>query len=601
MRLHARNSTAEVITRIAAVSATAQPNVFQATLSTNADVRRGSYTERLGRWNAFPSRVPLLDSHRRDSVDAVIGYCDNIRTEGGNILADVHISESRSQLVTLVREGALQEVSIGFSAQNWVDSTSGGDRIRTGEGLTLRETSLVVLGADPGARLGRGDDASRIRDLAETLRVPATVAEGLITRNTAWEEARGELISAATRQQAAVTVRTSYSTALGPSDHARAMGEALAHRMGARNELSTMAQTYANDRFPMLCRRLLDMSGISTTGLSEAAIIKRVLTTSDFPILTGEFLNLLLMAGYRAAPSPLMALARNMTVPDFHDVHLARLSQSPLLAPIAETGEVTFGALAESEEKFRVTRWGKGLTISFVLMVNDRLNAVSDQIRAWGYSVAQTEAQQLIALLTQNAGLGPILHDGKPLFDATHLNLLTPAAAPSEDSFDQARVAMRRMTDRFGELLGLTPAYVLCPPELETICKKLVAAITATMTIDVNAFVGWQVLTDPRLTDTERYYFFADPNLAPVFAHAVLSGFESPRVESQIDFMTDNIAVKCTHNFGFGVIDYVGASTNHGAPPTLMLAKATPEPEKGKAHEAHESAHHDPRRPSRNA
>src|SRR5215471_8678506 len=138
MRLHLRNSNADVITRIAAVSATATPNVFQATLSTNADVRRGTHIERLGRWNTFPSRVPLLDSHRRDSVDAVVGYVDNIRAEAGNILADVHISESRPQLATLVREGALSEVSIGFSAQQWVDSTANGERIRTGEGLTLR-------------------------------------------------------------------------------------------------------------------------------------------------------------------------------------------------------------------------------------------------------------------------------------------------------------------------------------------------------------------------------------------------------------------------------------------------------------------------------
>jgi hypothetical protein len=124
---------------------------------------------------------------------------------------------------------------------------------------------------------------------------------------------------------------------------------------------------------------------------------------------------------------------------------------------------------------------------------------------------------------------------------------------------------MRRMQDRFGELLGLTPMYVLVPPELETAVRKLVAAVNAIATFQVNPFAGWQVLVDARLVDAKRYYFFADPALAPVFVRASLAGFEGPRIESQVDFMTDNTAVKCTHNFGFGVADYVGASTNEGA------------------------------------
>jgi hypothetical protein len=538
--------------------------MFQATLSTGADVRRGTHIERLGAWRPFPSRVPLLDSHRRDSVDAVVGFVDNIRSESGNILADVHISESRPQLATLVREGALQELSIGFSAQNWVDSTHNGERIRTGENLTLREASLVVLGADPGARLGRADDATQIRDLAATLRLPTSVAEGLITRGVTFDDARGELVSAASRQ--AVTVHTSYgATSIGPSDAARAMGEALAHRMGARNELSAMAAPYVNDRFPQLCRRLADMSNISTTGLSDGSIVKRVMTTSDFPVLMGEFLTVVFMAGYRTAPSPLMALVKNMTAADFRSIHLPRLSQSPQLQPILESGEITFGALSESEESFKLTRWGKGLSITFEVMLNDRLNVISDQIRSWGVAVSQTEAAQLIAYLTQNGGLGPTMHDTKPLFDPTHKNVLTPAAAPSETSFDQGRVTMRRQTDRFGMLLGLEPVYVLVPPEQETLAKKQVASVQATEVNQVNPFVGWTVLTDARLADTKRWYLFAPADSAPVFARATLSGFENPMVQSMVAFETDAVLVKCTHSFGYGVVDFPGASTNQGA------------------------------------
>jgi prohead serine protease len=566
IRLTTRAADAAVFTRVASVAATATPNVFQATLSTNADVRRAGFVERLGRWNAFPARVPLLDSHRRESVESVVGYADNIHAENGNVVADLHISETRATIATLMREGALNNVSIGFSAESWRDATEGGERVRIGEGLTLREASVVVIGADPGART-RGDEstADRIRDLAETLRVPTNVAEELVTRNLSFDDARGELVRAASQRNQRIDTRSVvYSvTDTAPADHARALGQALAARLGAGNAVSELGRAFTQDRFPQLARRLLEVSSISTVGLSEAAIVKRVLTTSDFPIMMGEFLNVTLMAGYRAAPSPLMGLVRDTTVTDFRDVHLPRLSQSPLLEPILETGEVSFGALQESEESFKVTRWGKGLMVSFVLLVNDRLGAITDQIRSWGASVSATEAREIDRYLTMNGGLGPSMADGLPLFNAAHGNLLLPPSAPSEESFDQARVAMRRMQDRFGQLLGLTPVFVLVPPELETLARKLTATIQATITDDVNVF-SWTVLVDSRLTDPKRWYVFADPNAAPVFMRATLSSFESPVVQSQVDFMTDNVVIKCTHNFGFGVVDYVGAESNAG-------------------------------------
>jgi hypothetical protein len=126
------------------------------------------------------------------------------------------------------------------------------------------------------------------------------------------------------------------------------------------------------------------------------------------------------------------------------------------------------------------------------------------------------------------------------------------------------RIQPLKRTARYGELLGLAPAYMLVPPEFETAVGKLVATVTATATIDVNAFGSWTVLVDARLADPKRWYLFASPDAAPVFVRAVLAGFEAPSVQSQIDFMTDNTVVKVNHNFGFAVADCVGGSTNQG-------------------------------------
>ena len=105
--LYTRAASDAVITRIASLAPGTQANVFTATLSTNSDVRRSNHIERLGAWKAFPARVPLLDSHRRESVENVIGHCDNIRMEGGAVVADLHVSETRPNVATLMREGSL--------------------------------------------------------------------------------------------------------------------------------------------------------------------------------------------------------------------------------------------------------------------------------------------------------------------------------------------------------------------------------------------------------------------------------------------------------------------------------------------------------------
>lgn len=569
MRLYTRAAPADaIVTRIAAVAATAETNTFTATLSATTDVKRGSYTERLGTWRPFPARVPLLDSHERSSVNSVLGYADNIRSENGAVVADLHISETRPAVATLMRERALDSVSIGFSAEAWRDSTENGQRIRIGENLNLREVSIVVIPADDGARLRtEQNDETRIRELAATLRVPAASAEALITRNLGFDAAASELVREAAGRGPRVDGRSFVTREAAPGDIGRAFAAALACRYGVgdASAVPETARPSTQEHFPQLCARFLEAQGISTLGLSAAGIVKRAMTTSDFPILTGEFVNILVMAAYRAAPSPLMALVRNVSGQDFHDIHLPRLSQSPLLEEIKETGEVTFGPLSESEETLKVTRWGKGLTISYVLMVNDRLGTIVEQIRNWGYAVAETESRQLITLLTANGGLGPTMKDTKPLFDVTHGNILTPAAVPAEASFDLGRVAMRRQTDRFGQLLGLSPLYVLTPPEVETAARKQVASVTATAVVNVNAFSSWTLLVDARLADKKRWYLFADPAVAPTFVRATLSGFPGPVTQATVDFMTDNVLTKVSHNFGFGVADYVGASTNAGA------------------------------------
>src|SRR5262245_24972667 len=82
------------------VAALAQcEGAIEATLSTGTDVQRTGYIERLGTWAQLPDRVPLLDSHRHGTVDAIVGYVDALRNDNGILRGSLHISESRPDVL----------------------------------------------------------------------------------------------------------------------------------------------------------------------------------------------------------------------------------------------------------------------------------------------------------------------------------------------------------------------------------------------------------------------------------------------------------------------------------------------------------------------
>ena len=83
-----------------------------AVLSSGLPVRGEILSTMPGAWTVASARLPLLDAHRRDSIAAVIGHVENIRTEGGQILGDVTITDDRAR--ALVEAGTLG-ISVGYA------------------------------------------------------------------------------------------------------------------------------------------------------------------------------------------------------------------------------------------------------------------------------------------------------------------------------------------------------------------------------------------------------------------------------------------------------------------------------------------------------
>lgn len=146
-----------------------------AVISTEGKVRvwdwdKGTIDEVLmaGGFDMRGESLPLLATHDQTSLRSLVGSVVNIRTEGTDTVGTLRLASvpPAEEAMTLIREGHLTDVSVGYIAREWVDIKPG--ETRTVEGReytagdrTLRitsqwravEASLVPIGADPDARL----------------------------------------------------------------------------------------------------------------------------------------------------------------------------------------------------------------------------------------------------------------------------------------------------------------------------------------------------------------------------------------------------------------------------------------------------------------
>lgn len=196
--------------------------------------------------------------------------------------------------------------------------------------------------------------------------------------------------------------------------------------------------------------------------------------------------------------------------------------------------------------------------------MNDDLGAFADLSRRMGQAAAAFEADFLVALLTSGSGSGPTMSDAKALFHADHGNKASSGAAIAEATLSAGRLAMRKQTGLGGELIAVTPRYLLVSPDKETEAEKAISQVQATKTSDSNPFTALAVAVEPRLTGN-RWYIVADPTEIDGLEFAYLEGEPGPQIETKAGFDVDGVQVKVRLDFGAGFVDWRGWYTNAGA------------------------------------
>ncbi len=599
--------TMELLTRRATLApATADPETrtVEVVWSTGAPVRRrdmaGQYIERL---SLAPEAVDLsrlegasvLDAHRQTAVRDVLGSVRSAAVDGKRGTALIQFS-ARPEVEPVwqdVLAGILRHVSVGYSVEDWAETTENGARVLTAVRWTPHEISLVPTPADPGAHIRmetemtdttttpappeapketRAEANAEIRSIARIAGLDQSWIDGQIDGGADPDTARRAAFEALAKRSAPAIRTEQVRVEMGdsqddPALRARQMGEALYARINPRHELSEPARRYAYSTPVDMAKELLTLRGESTMALSPASLVTRALhTTSDFPIILGDTVGRVLRDAYQAAPSGIRRLGRQTTARDFRAVNKIMLGEAPLLEKLNEHGEIKAGTMAEAREAYKVETWARKIGITRQVLVNDDLGAFSDLARRMGQAAAETEARILVTLLEAGSGNGPTMSDGKTLFHADHSNKAGTGAVISDATLSAARLALRTQKGIEDRTIRVTPRNLLVPPALETTAEKWLASIAPATAADVNPFSGsLSLVVEPRLSSATRWYVTADPGEIDGLEFAYLSGAEGPQVESRSGWDVDGVEIRVILDFGAGFIDHRGWFMNAGA------------------------------------
>ncbi|MCL2791293.1 MAG: Mu-like prophage major head subunit gpT family protein [Desulfobulbus sp.] len=318
-----------------------------------------------------------------------------------------------------------------------------------------------------------------------------------------------------------------------------------------------------------IVRECLEQAGVSTRGMDPRAISSRAmasLSSSDFPSLLGAFVNKTLLAAYTEAPATWRPLVAVSSATDFKAKHAVKLSSAPDLLPLNENGEYVHADLKDSKESYQVTTVGRVIRLTRQMIINDDLSGFNRVAQMFGAAAKRFENRTVYGLITGNANMS----DGYPLFNAKHNNIVAGAALGTE-SLKAARTAMRTKKGIHGEALDVQPAFLLIPAALETDAEVLLRSTALpTGTFSSGVFNPWAgkltPIADPLIDaiKSDCWYLFASPSQYPVIEVAWLMGDEQPFIDEEIDFNTDALGIKVRHDFGAGVVDYVGALYNPG-------------------------------------
>ena len=389
----------------------------------------------------------------------------------------------------------------------------------------------------------------------------------LYTSNRALDECRHAIIEKAVSGQKSVNGNHVSVGKEGIEKKREAAQEAILSRAIPHVFTAEKGNYFRGMTLVEIGKELLRERGIGVNGKNKSEIADMVFgrahSTSDFPLLFEGSINKALRADYKYAKERWSDIARQTTVTDFRKKNLYQFDTANGMHITPEGGEIKYTKMVEAKQTIGVVKWAQGILFTREAFINDDLDALSaiptKFVRDWD----RTRGDEVWGLVTKNT----VMDDGKALFHSDHNNFVSGASsALSEDGLTNALLKFRTQKDLAGQFIAATPTIIIVPVHLEVAAKKLLTAIQASNTTDVNVFSGaFELIVERRLTDPKAWYMFADPADIDGLYYAYLDGNDGLRVNSEDDFKTDAMKYAVRSEFGVQAVDFRGMVKMAGA------------------------------------
>lgn len=338
---------------------------------------------------------------------------------------------------------------------------------------------------------------------------------------------------------------------------------ALVAQMGRARDVKGPARQYMNMSLVEMAAHAIGHTGPMRTAGDRIAVFEAAShSTSDFPAIFENAMHKRLLASYEAQAPTYQLISERLDFRDFREVPLIRAGDFPDLKPIGENGEIKHGTFGESKETAILSSYGRQISISRQMMINDDLAAIDRVLSNYGQRVALFEDKTFYAF-----ALAASMANGTAMFHADHGNLADSSAAISVSSVDKGMQAMAVQKGLDGDELGIIPSILLTGPKQSLKAKQLIAEVTATKSSDVNPYAGdYSHVQTPRIT-TNAWYLLTAPGSAggANWVHGFLEGAEGPRLRTDEPFGRQGMSVSVEHDFGVGAQDSRYGYKNPGA------------------------------------
>lgn len=241
---------------------------------------------------------------------------------------------------------------------------------------------------------------------------------------------------------------------------------------------------------------------------------------------------------------------------------------------LGPTGEIKHGTIGEETYTNRARTYARMFAITREDIINDDLNAFSRLPRRLGRGAALKLNDVFWTVFLSDLGTFYTTNRGN-YFEGADSSLSSESLATGQQTF-------RKQTDPDGKPLGLTPRFLVVPPELEVTANELMTATAintgGSSTTDrvPNANIWrskYQTVVSTYLSNANytgysatAWYLVADPADLPLIEVAFLNGRDTPIVESaDVDFNQLGVQMRGIFDFGVSKMEYRAGVRSKGA------------------------------------